>query len=290
MTIYKKFNEFKKQGKLDPRYYHYFDELPTKLMGVDTNTKIIKNQKLGFLTGIIHMQPADVSGYTLCTHYEQAGCKKPCLVSVGRGVMGPVIASRLRKSWFWMEYRKEFESLLRKEIDSLVRIAKRDGLIPLVRLNGTSDIVYERKLPGIFSDYPNVQFYDYTKSGSRLGKTPSNYDLTFSYSANLSYQGEVIKAINNGSRIAVVFKNQDQVNHAINDKQGLYIHDKWFPLVSGDDSDVRHLDDNGVAVALYFKGSKKLLKLGLESKFVIDITKMHEYPGLRFFSTFKIAS
>ena len=290
MSIYKKFNEFKKQEKIDPRYYHYFDEFPQKLMGVDTNTKIIKNQKLGFLTGIIHMQPADVSGYTLCTHYEQAGCKKPCLVSVGRGVMGPVKMSRLRKSWFYKEYRKEFESLLRKELDSLVRIAKRDGLTPLVRLNGTSDIVYERKLPGILADYPNVQFYDYTKSGSRLGKTPSNYDLTFSYSANLSYQGEVIKAINNGSRMAVVFKDKDQVNHAINVKKGLYIHDKWFPLVSGDDSDVRHLDKQGVAVALYFKGSKKLLKLGLDSKFVIDLTKMHEYPGLRFFSTFKIAS
>ena len=290
MSIYKKFNEFKEEEKLDPRYYHYFDEFPGKLMGVDTNTKIVKNQKLGFLTGIIHMAPADVSGYELCTHYKQAGCKDACLVSSGRGCMGPVEMSRLRKSWFYKEYPKEFEALLRKELDSLVRIAKRDGLIPLVRLNGTSDIVYERKLLEIFADYPSVQFYDYTKSGSRLGKSPSNYDLTFSYSAKLSYQGEVIKAINNGSRIAIVFKNQNQVNHAINDKQGLYIHNKWFPLVSGDDSDVRHLDDNGVAVALYFKGSKKLLKLGLESKFVIDIDKMHEYPGLKFFSTFKIAS
>jgi len=289
MSIYKKFNEFKEQGKLDPRYYHYFDELPKKLMGVDTNTKIIKNQKLGFLTGIIHMAPADVSGYKLCTHYKQAGCKDACLVSSGRGCMGPVEMSRLRKSWFWMEYRKEFESLLRKELKSLVRIADRDGLIPLVRLNGTSDIVYERKLPEIFSDYSNVIFYDYTKSGSRLGKTPSNYDLTFSYSANLSYQGEVIKAINNGSRMALVFKNQTQVDYVLNVKKGLYIHDKWYPLVSGDDSDVRHLDDDGVAVALYFKGSKKLLKEGLESKFVIDIGKMNEYPGLKFFNTFKLA-
>ena len=141
MSIYKKFNEFKEEGKLDPRYYHYFDELPTKLMGVDTNTKIVKNQKLGFLTGIIHMQPADVSGYEICTHYKHAGCKDACLVLVGRGVMGPVIASRLRKTWFYKEYPKEFEALLRKEIDSLVRIAKRDGLTPLVRLNGTSDLV-----------------------------------------------------------------------------------------------------------------------------------------------------
>ena len=116
MSIYKKFNEFKEEEKLDPRYYHYFDEFPGKLMGVDTNTKIVKNQKLGFLTGIIHMAPADVSGYELCTHYKQAGCKDACLVSSGRGCMGPVEMSRLRKSWFYKEYRKEFESLLRKEL------------------------------------------------------------------------------------------------------------------------------------------------------------------------------
>lgn len=289
MSIYKKFKEFKEQGKLDSRYYHYFDKFPKKLFGVNTNTKIIKNSKLGFLTAVIHMQPADISGYTVCTHYEQAGCKEPCLVSAGRGVMGSVQMSRLAKTWFWMEYPKEFEAQLRKELDSLVRIADRDGLIPLVRLNATSDIVWERKLPEIFSDYPNVIFYDYTKSGSRLGKTPSNYDLTFSYSAKLGYQGEVIKAINSGSRMALVFKNQTQVDYVLNVKKGLYIHDKWYPLVSGDDSDVRHLDGEGVAVALYFKGSKKLLKEGLESKFVIDIGKMHEYPGLKFFNTFKLA-
>jgi hypothetical protein len=53
------------------------------------------------------------------------------------------------------------------DVWSLANKAKRIGLNPLVRPNGTSDIAFENIIvhdgKTIFQLFPDVQFYDYTK-------------------------------------------------------------------------------------------------------------------------------
>ena len=76
---------------------------------------------------------------------------------------------------------------LAAEIGKLRKRAAAKGLKAAVRLNGTSDLPYERyKVPGtdknIMELFPDVQFYDYTKLDNRFinKKLPANYHLTFS--------------------------------------------------------------------------------------------------------------
>ena len=41
------------------------------LISIDTNAKTVKGQKEGFLTGILYMAPANLSGYNTCAMAEE---------------------------------------------------------------------------------------------------------------------------------------------------------------------------------------------------------------------------
>jgi hypothetical protein len=150
------------------------------------------------------------------------------------------------------------------DIAKLIQKAYKKGLKPLVRLNGTSDIRWEAvsfvdtdgvEYSSIFDAFPTVQFYDYTKDVNRKG-LPLNYDLTFSYSGVVGFQPFVNKAIENGMRMAVVFRSVAAIPKVF----------KGMSVIGGDNSDIRHLEDKGVVVALYAKGKAKLDQSG----FVFD--------------------
>ena len=164
--------------------------------------------------------------------------------------MNSVQLARIRKTEWFFEDRQSFMQQLVVDIDKLFFKAKRMGLTPLVRLNGTSDIRWE-SIPingykNIFEAFPDVQFYDYTKDANRRD-LPANYDLTFSYSGVEGFQPFVAKALKKQMRIAVVFRKEQDIPSTF----------MGIPVVSGDNSDVRHLDDK-VIVGLYAKGKAKL--------------------------------
>jgi hypothetical protein len=232
---------------------------PKNLLSIDTNAKTVKGQTLGFLTGILYLAPADQSGHNVCATAELAGCKSACLFTAGRGAMSSVQAARLNRTHFFFEDRAGFMSLLVQDIARLVRRAAKLGMTPLVRLNGTSDIRWEtvRAACGrtLFELFPNVQFYDYTKLNNRR-EIPANYDLTFSYSGVAAFRQYAQRAIDNGMRVAVVFRTRESIPETF---QGMR-------CIGGDDSDVRHLEPKGVVVALYAKGKAKRDGSG----FVID--------------------
>ena len=128
--------------------------------------------------------------------------------------------------------------------------AKKQGFVLLVRLNGTSDIRWENY--GIIQSFPDVQFYDYTKLANRKN-VPANYDLTFSYSGVPAYQTQVRLALAANMRMAVVFGKRSTVESMLqNGTQFL-----GLTVVDGDDTDIRHIDPTGAAVALYAKGKAK---------------------------------
>jgi hypothetical protein len=221
-----------------------------KLLSVSTDAKTTKGESLGFLTGILYLAPATTTKWNTCSMAKVAQCDKACLYTAGRGAMNSVQQARIRKTeWFFTD-RQSFMQQLVVDIDKLFFKAKRMGLTPLVRLNGTSDIQWE-SIPingykNIFEAFPDVQFYDYTKIANRTD-LPANYDLTFSYSGVEGFQPFVNKALLNNMRMAVVFRKEQDIPATF----------MGIPVVSGDNSDVRHLDDK-VIVGLYAKGKAKL--------------------------------
>jgi hypothetical protein len=224
------------------------------LLAVNSDAKTVKGSKHNVLTGIMYLAPHTLAGPNICPMAEAAGCVDGCLNTAGRGAMTYVQERRIAKTRWYHEDPVSFLDTLRRNIRSLVRRADRIGAIPMVRLNGTSDIMWERKHPEILDEFPNVQFYDYTKIPVR-SNVLANYHLTWSYSGVLSYARHLDTALVNGMNVAVVFRN-----HLPDTFLGM-------PVINGDDSDVRPYDPEGVVVGLTAKGRAKKDTSG----FVIDV-------------------
>ena len=234
-----------------------FARLPEKLLGIDTNAKTIKGEQYGIKTAILYLMPAEQGGTQLCPMAKTAGCEKACLFTAGRGAMNSVMLSRLRKTLYFNQYRDQFMLQLQSELMRERAKAKRKGYKLIVRLNGTSDIRWENEPIGhayanIMQAVPDIQFYDYTKIANRKN-VPANYDLTFSYSGVADYAPYVAKAVANGDRIAVVFRDRAIVNAMLANGDTFL----GLPVVDGDNTDIRHLDPKGAVVALYAKGKAR---------------------------------
>jgi len=226
------------------------------LLSVSSDAKTIKGETLGFLTGILYLAPATTTKWNTCPMAKMAQCDVACLNTAGRGAFSSVQQARINKTTWFFTDRNDFMQQLVVDIAKLIQKAYKKGLKPLVRLNGTSDIRWETvgftdvsgiEYVNIFAAFPNTQFYDYTKIANR-GELPSNYDVTFSYSGVEGFQPYVEKALLNNMRMAVVFRKEQDIPATF----------KGIRVVSGDKSDVRHLDDDGVIVGLYAKGKAKL--------------------------------
>lgn len=221
----------------------------------ESSTKTIKGQKLNYLTGILYLTPDD----ELCPHARLAGCMEACLNSAGRGKFAPVQQARAAKTAFFRQHLQAFMLSLCADVWTLVQKARRLGMTPLVRPNGTSDIPWENieAYDGktIFQLFPDVMFYDYTKHPSRklATKTIGNYDLTYSFSA-VTPKAISIKGLTNpdNKRVAVVFHKREDIPSFF----------RGWPVVDGDDTDVRHIEPERVVVALYAKGKARSDKSG----------------------------
>lgn len=233
-----------------PKYRKWFSHKPDAMLRIDGSTKVIKGNKLGYRTAILYLAPYNMSGMNVCPMAALAQCFKPCLNSAGRGAMTGVQMSRLRKTLFFFQYQAEAIALIKAEVRMFEARAKKQGFILLVRLNGTSDIRWENY--GIMQSYPDVQFYDYTKLANRKN-VPANYDLTFSYSGVPAYQTQVRLALAAGMRMAVVFAKRSTVESMLENATPFL----GLAVVDGDDTDIRHIDPAGAAVALYAKGKAK---------------------------------
>jgi hypothetical protein len=235
-----------------------------KLLSVG-NPKTLKGMKEGYNTFILHLAPASLSGYNTCPKATE-GCKTACLNTAGRGGMfkkgestNVIQKARIRKTKMFYENRNEFFNLLVKDITLAIKQSEKKGLIPVFRLNGTSDISFEKygftivydgytiDYANIFERFPNVQFYDYTKVLGRKVNGIKNYQLTFSAADGNDI--DVIKAIAQGYNIATVF--------GIKKTLPMPEYYNGLPVFNGDESDLRFLDPKGVVVGLYAKGKAK---------------------------------
>lgn len=220
------------------------------ILSIGSDPKTIKGQKRGYKTAIIYMAPAKNSGFNMCPMSRLAGCEAACLYLAGRGGMTMIQNARLVRTALFNTDQKKFMDTLIKELIAFIKSARKADFIPVVRLNGTSDIRYENiYLDGsketIFTMFPDIQFYDYTKLVRRFYHIlPKNYFLLLSYSeANDRYRRMCME---------VLIKYPD-INLAVVADE---LDDPFLgrPVVSGDESDLRFLDPPGVVVRLKAKG------------------------------------
>jgi hypothetical protein len=131
------------------------------------------------------------------------------------------------------------------EVSKGIRKAERKNLIPVFRLNGTSDIRWETvavpvvggpDFRNIFEAFPHTQFYDYTKLANRRN-IPANYHLTFSRSESNDHLSTKKK-----NSLPTVDR------HRFSGGFGP------LPVVDGDTTDLRFLDPTGCIVGLRAKG------------------------------------
>ena len=187
-----------------------------KLIGVGTNAKTIKGDGSEYLTAILYMTPykimVDGKLFNSCSMAAIASCIDACLYTAGRGKFSNVQTARQRKAQWFYKDRQGFLAQLIIDIDKFRNYCRKRGIQPCVRLNGTTDIRWElQKYMGeknVFEIFPDVQFYDYTKSANRKVKDIPNYHLTWSYSnANPEYAKLLDKAMEQGMNAAVVFRS-----------------------------------------------------------------------------------
>ena len=218
------------------------------------NPKIQKGTKLGYLSFILHLAPSTLSGKNTCPK-ATPGCIAACLNTAGRGGMfkkgentNVIQKARIRKTVMYFEQRDEFLAVLEADIRKAIRFAERKGLIPVFRLNGTSDLSVEKW--GIIEKFPTVQFYDYTKVlGRKVAHLP-NYHLTFSKADG--NDADVAEALMQGMSVVAVY---DRIPNGV---------------PSADETDLRFLDPKGTMLGLKAKGRAKKDYSG----FVIRLTEV----------------
>jgi hypothetical protein len=240
--------------------------------------KTDKGHKRNVATAILYLAPSDASGVAnLCVDASD-GCRDVCLYKAGRGGFDPdVPAARIARTLYMKFKRHLFNVALVKETQSHVARAARKGMHCAMRPNGTSDLPWESFVIDadgntLMTRFPDVQFYDYTKSARRAlkharGDMPANYHITFSRSeVNESQCRDVLAA---GGSVAVVFKICDckrACKHEIEEGKYTYM---GRPVVNGDRDDLRYLDPANCVVGLKAKGPAKTDASG----FVVDIAE-----------------
>jgi hypothetical protein len=210
------------------------------------NPKIQKGTKLGYLSFILHLAPADLSGKETCPK-RTAGCTAACLNTAGRGGMfkrgentNMIQKARIRKTKYFFEARDYFMQDLYADIQKAIKFAEKQGLTPVFRLNGTSDLSWEKYTindKNIFELFPTVQFYDYTKVLGRKVSQYKNYHLTFSKADG--NDADVTEALLQGMSVVAVY---DEIPEGV---------------PSADETDLRFLDPKGTMLGLKAKGRAK---------------------------------
>jgi len=152
----------------------------------------------------------------------------------------------------FFEDRENFMDELVKDVFKAIEYSKFYGFIPTFRLNAYSDIKFENiKIRAfgnntIFSLFPDVTFYDYTKLPNRV--TPHNYELTYSHWGNWKTTKKQVDKFN----VAMVFASKENLPETWNK----------ITIVDGDKNDLRTSENDGenVIVGLRAKMSKLNIK------------------------------
>jgi hypothetical protein len=235
------------------------------------NPKVAKGGKKGEVTAVLHLLPhkeygrlAALNGDTvkrvtnLCPW--AGACAASCLNTAGRGGIpmatynGRAFANnvqhgRYKRTRLYDTDPEAFRVQLERDMATVATWAESLGLTVSFRLNGTSDVHWEGVFPGLAVPAAAVR-YDYTKDPRRgFAGTVDGVRYTYSLDVNHTREALATRILAAGGNVAVVF----------NTKKGKPVPATWrgFPVVDGDETDLRHMDPPGHVVALRAKGKAR---------------------------------
>jgi len=234
----------------------YFARLPKYPEILGSSVKVQAGEGLGVLTSVVYMAPASESGLNLCP-FATAGCAAACLGhNSGRVVYTDSANARLWKTALYLADRALWRALVIAETAALVRKAARAGMIPAVRIDGSTDTGEgARMAPALARAFPTLRLYDYTKDAARAiaaarGAYGARYHVTFSRSGENDAACRAV--LDAGGNVAAVFDVR-----ARRPKGALPATYRGRAVVDGDVSDARFLDGaRGAYVGLRFKAER----------------------------------
>jgi hypothetical protein len=217
----------------------------------NTNAKTVKNESE---TYILYLSPYNLndSGKNVCP-FASTGCAKACLNSAGRGKFSNVQLARRRKTNLFFNNPQKFTQDLALDLAKINNKALKENKTIFIRLNGTSDINFEKLLKRYlnisFAQFEGLKFYDYTKDKNKALEYSTNekrekYRITYSRSENDS-ENDIKNLLDNGVNVAAVF-SKDLPNEYLG-----------YPVINGDLTDLRFNDELGVIIGLKAKGDGK---------------------------------
>ena len=211
--------------------------------------KAVKAQKYGWLNAINYMAPHSLAGVgNLCPN-ASAGCIALCLGEhSGNAALYPaVLKSRIAKAQLLMRDRQAFLKEMTAGIRRARATAQHQKLRTLraferrdryrVGAPGAGDLRRQCR-----SSICRLHQVAQRALEHARGQLPANYHLTFSRSE--TNEADCLRVLEAGGNVAVVFAGAFPAEYL------------GFPVIDGDDHDLRHLDGRGVVVALSPKGRK----------------------------------
>lgn len=222
-----------------------------------TSVKTEKGEKAGILTAVSYLAASTLSGINLCPW--AGSCAQSCLGhTTGRLRFEQSQKAQVLKALWFHFFPADFIETLKKEIARKEMEAMAQGKTCAIRLNGSTDILWERYLD--MNEFPNVQFYDYTKArhSSRKNLAP-NYHLTFSLDEKPNSMAWAQEYLDAGGNVAVVVAGEQGTKLAAAKRAAKHIIAngwKGYPVIDGDKNDARFEDKPGHWVALYAKGQE----------------------------------
>jgi hypothetical protein len=217
--------------------------------------KLAKDQT--YTTYILYLASA-VYKAELCPN--AGDCKSFCLITkAGRGAIGgpdnAIQKARKRKSDWYLTNPESFKAQLVHEIQLAIRSANSKGEKLAIRLNGGSDLDWS----DVYSQFPSVQFWEYTKRPDLAIKLNQLSNVHVTYSHNERTTDRILGSIlSKGINIAMVFSTKKGKDLPANHGS--------LKVVDGDQSDLRFLDGQGVIVGLRLKSLRKVSPSQLQNQ------------------------
>lgn len=217
--------------------------------------KLAKDQT--YTTYILYLASA-VYKPELCPN--AGDCKSFCLITkAGRGAIGgpdnTIQLARKRKSDWYLSDPIAFKAQLIHEIKLAIKSANSKGEKLAIRLNGGSDLDWS----DVYSQFPDVQFWEYTKRPDLALKLSQLQNVHVTYSHNERTTNRILSTmLQNRINIAMVFSTKKG--------QPLPAKSGSIDVIDGDISDLRFLDGRGVIVGLRLKSFRKVGKDQLQNQ------------------------
>lgn len=215
------------------------------------SVKTAKEDRTQIHTKVLYLAPHNMSGVNICPSAKT--CVKDCLNTAGKGTLDSVQLARVNKTKQLLGNPQLFAALILKETLRHVAKCKDLGVIPAIRLNGTSDIKWSKLWDCM--TLLGAQCYEYTKRLDIVSEAEQNrVHITYSYQGARDQTKADLIALSEftGTNIAVVF--------ALKPSQAL--PESWLgiPVIDGDTTDNRFLDQPFHVVGLRAKGKARKSK------------------------------